>query len=121
MMEVFRRAARRAFEDEMVTHLTEFSPPLIKTLGEEQLRNAIDFGIVRAASHGLTYRGPVRLYLELMLLFGSYFDDDPQYPWAGEILSSHDAASQMERADRLYQRTIEYRKITAGPEDIYAF
>ena len=95
-MEAFKEATRRTFEDEMVAHLAEFSPPLFKAIGEEQMRKAVHFGIGRADSHGFTFRGPTRLYLELMLLFGSYFDTDPQYPWAAEILSNRDPDSQRE-------------------------
>ncbi|MCJ7604147.1 MAG: hypothetical protein MUO63_21940, partial [Desulfobulbaceae bacterium] len=63
----------------------------------------------------------VRLYLELMLLFGSHFDTDPQYPWATEILVNQDADSQMQRANRLYERVIDYRRKVAGPDDAYTF
>ena len=76
-------SAEAFFEKEMVSPpFREFSPPLFKAVGEEQMRKAIRFGIGRADSYGFTFRGPVRLYLELMLLFGSHFDTDPQYPWA---------------------------------------
>ena len=118
-MKVFKDAALRRFEEEMVVHLGEFSPPLFKAIGEEQLRKAIRFGIERADSHGFTFRGPVRLYLELMLLFGSHFDTDPQYPWATEILQNRDGNSQMQRANRLYEKTTDYREKVVGPEDAY--
>jgi|PlaIllAssembly_1097288.scaffolds.fasta_scaffold24793_4 hypothetical protein len=119
-MDVFRAAALRSFEDEMVEHLAGFSPPLFKTVGEEQMRKAIRLGMERADGHGFTYRGPVRLYLELMLLFGSHFDTDPQYPWANDILTKRDSLSQMQRAERLYDTTMDYREKVAGPEDAYA-
>lgn len=103
----------------MLVHLSEFSPPLFKMLGEEQMRKAIRFGIAQASRHGFTLRGPVRLYLELMLLFGSHFDTDPQYPWAAEILANQEAGSQMQRAEWLYEKTMDYRQKVAGPEDAY--
>lgn len=118
-MEVFRQAAAHHFEIEMLEHLGELSPPLLKAIGKEQMLKAIRFGITKAASHGFTWRGPVRFYLELMLLFGSHFDTDPQYPWAGEILVKQDLESQMQRAERLYEKTMDYRKKVAGPEDAY--
>jgi len=118
-MEVFRAAALHSFEHEMLAHLAEFSPPLFRAVGDEQMRKAIRLGMERAGTWGLTLRGPVRLYLDLMLLFGSHFDSDPQYPWAGEILAAGDAGSEMARADRLHARTMDYRRQVAGPEDIY--
>jgi hypothetical protein len=118
-MEVFRTAALRTFEDEMVGHLAGFSPPLFQAIGEVPLRNAIRLGTERAATYGFTLRGPVRLYLELMLLFGSQFDTDPQYPWATKILADRDSSPQMGRAECLYERSMDYRKSVAGPEDAY--
>jgi len=118
-MDVFRDAALRSFENEMVEHLAGFSPPLFKAVGEEQMRKAVRLGMERADGHGFTYRGPVRLYLELMLLFGTYFDTDPQYPWATEILINRDSIPQMQRAEHLYDLTMDYRAKVAGPEDAY--
>lgn len=118
-MQALGQAALRAFDDEMVQHLADFSPPLFKAVKEEQLRVAIGLGIARAGQYGFTFRGPIRLYLELMLLFGSYFDTDPQYPWAGEILRDQAPLPQMQRAQRLYDKTREYREKVAGPADAY--
>ncbi|HCK82569.1 MAG TPA: hypothetical protein DIC59_14050 [Candidatus Competibacteraceae bacterium] len=115
----FEERAQRAFEDEMVAHLADFSPPLFKTLGETQMRVAVQFGMDRAAAHDFTFRGPVRLYLEMMLLFGSHFETDPQYPWAAEILKKRDV-DQMERAESLYEKTVDYREKIVGPDDAYA-
>ena len=118
-MEVFRKAALGLFEDHMVRHLAELSPSLFQAVGEGQLRKASRFGMERATSYGFTHRGPVRLYLELMLLFGSHFDTDPQYPWAAAILAERDSSAQMDRAESLYQRSMDYRDKVAGPEDAY--
>lgn len=119
-MDAFKAAARCAFEDEMVVHLAEFSPPLFQTIGEKQMREAIRLGISRADGYGFTFRGSVRLYLELMLLFGSHFDTDPQYPWVAEILAARDSSSQRQRADQLYKKTLDYRMKVVGPKDAYA-
>lgn len=119
-MDPFKQAARRTFQDEMVNHLAEFSPPLFNAAGEASIRQTITLGIERAESYGFTFRGPVRLYLELMLLFGSHFDTDPQYPWATEILNGRDSGPQMQRAERLYERTMDYREKVIGPDDAYA-
>lgn len=118
-MDVFKKTALQSFEDEMVEHLAQFSPPLYKVVGEEQMRKVIQLGMSQAEQYGFTHRGPVRLYLELMLLFGSYFDTDPQYPWAAEILTNQESGTQMQRAERLYEKTMDYRQKVAGAEDVY--
>lgn len=117
-MKTLGAAVARRFEDEMVAHLAEFSPPLFKAAGEGHIRQVIRLGISKAASHGFENRGPVRLYLEMMLLFGSYFDTDPQYRWAAEILTNRDVF-QMQRAELLFARLRHYREAVAGPADAY--
>ena len=114
-LKVFEAAAVRRYEDEMGAHLAAVSPQLFKALGEEQMRRAIRFGIGRADSYGFTFCGPVRVYLELMLLFGSHFDSDPQYPWAAAILSDRDTETQMERAALLREMTLEYKDEVGDP------
>jgi hypothetical protein len=102
----------QTFEDEMVVHLAEFSPELFNVIKEEQLRIAVRIGIQKAEKYGFTFRGPIRLYLEMMLLFGSHFDSDPQYPWAKEILQKD--TPQMERAEELFEKILDYQKNVSG-------
>ena len=85
-MLVFEQDALRRFEDEMVVHSTDFSP-LCEVIGEGQLRVALRRAMARAGGYGFTYRGPIRLFIELMFLCGSAFDTDPQYPCGGEDLA----------------------------------
>ena len=118
-LQLFRSIALRRFADEMVDHLGAFSPPHLATLGKGGMRTVVQQGIDRAAGHGFTLRGPVRLYLESMLSFGSDFDADPQYPWAGEILAAAEPADQMERAEILYEKILDYRERVVGPDDAY--
>jgi hypothetical protein len=109
------------FAREMTAHLRRFSGPLCRTLGDEQLGDAVRCGIASARAIGFTFRGPARLYLELMLLFGSHFSTDPQYSWLAEPLASDSASDQMTRAARLHKRSVAYWKAVAGPDDAYAF
>lgn len=115
-----QQAAKIRCADAILVSLAGFSSPLFKNLEEAQRRAVIRFGMDRAEPHGLTSRDPVRLYLELMLLLGSQFDTDPQYPWAGQILAEPDQDAPMERAERLYQRAMDYREKVSGPENVHA-
>ncbi|MFY0534313.1 hypothetical protein [Nannocystis pusilla] len=117
----FREPPRRAFEAEMVEHLAAFSPPLFKTLGEDQMLVVVRTGMAAAERYGFDLRGPVRMYLELMLLFGSRFDTDPQYPWFQLLLTAEPDAPQMLRAERIHARVTTYRRQVAGPDDDYTF
>lgn len=107
-MDAFKEAAQLTFVTDIVTHLSEFSVPLCKTLGHEQLKSVVLNGIARAENYGLTYRGPIRLFLEMMLIFGSGFDKDPQYPWAGDALRKADFENQMFKAGHLEHLARDY-------------
>ncbi len=114
-IETLAQGQRKSFEDEMVAHLAEFSPPLFKVIKEAQMRKVVRQGLEMSDKYGFTLRGPIRLYLEMMLLFGSHFDTDPQYPWAAEILSDRHSVSEMQRAEWLFEKIAEYQEKVSGP------
>ena len=111
-METFQNVALQRFEDEMVVHSQNFAPELSHVIGEAQLHLAIRPAMTRAKTYGFTNRGSIRLFIEMMFLFGSHFDTDPQYPWAASILA--DSAEQMHRAERLYEKIIDYQDKVSG-------
>jgi hypothetical protein len=109
----FEAAARQRFEDEMLAHGRRFSPRLSEVLGDEGLRLAVRSAIARSAHHGFTYRGPIRLFVEMTFLFGSAFDTDPQYRVVGDVL--HSADDQMTRAQRIHEWHGDYLERVSGP------
>ena len=113
-IEVFEHAALRRFEDEMVVHSREFTPSLCEVIGDEQLRVALRQAISRAGTYGFTHQGPIRLFIELMFLCGSDFDNDPQYPALADILNA--SGDQMQRAEQIYQGILDYQKKVSGPD-----
>lgn len=117
-MDVLAEAARRDFENQLVLHVQEFSPRSFEILGEPVVREVVQAGMARAEEYGFTNRGPVQFYIELMFMFGSDYDTDPQYPWAHEILSDADG-DQMVRADRLYEESMDFVQKVAGPDFEY--
>ena len=112
-MKTFEQVARIPFEDEMAAHSKAFAPRLCDVLGDEQLRVALRQAMARAGGYGFTYRGPIRLFIEMTFLFGSAFDTDPQYPWAQRILRSQD--DQMCRAEQLFDKILDYQEKVSGP------
>jgi hypothetical protein len=71
---------------EALEHLWRHFPNHCIILTDPQSRRFIDLGIARAASHGFISRDDVCSYLSLMVFLGSYFDEDPQWPWAPPLL-----------------------------------
>ncbi|MDI1475408.1 hypothetical protein [Polyangium sp. y55x31] len=116
-MHAFRADAHATFIEEMMRHLTGFAPEVCKSLGGDRLREAVREGVTRAGAYGFTYRGPIRLFLESMFVLGSEFDDDPQYPWAGQALRQQDFPNQMFKAGRLEHLLRDYVTQVAGPDN----
>jgi hypothetical protein len=115
------QVATEAFALQMVRHLNTFSPPLVATLDDLQIESVVIQGIKRARQDGFTLQGPVRSYLEMMVLLGSGFSTDPQHVWARAALNaapSH-GADEMERATRLFQSLLAYREQVNGPDDVH--
>jgi hypothetical protein len=119
-MEAFREAALREFEDEMLLHVKTTSAVHAETLGDDGVRQVIRLGVRQADRHGFTHHGPVRLYLDVMLLLGSFFDTDPQFRWAERILAGEGQRDQSARADRLYASICDYIDAVIGPSRRYA-
>lgn len=119
-MEAFQKASSKSFEDAMVRHLQKFSPPHYKVIGEAGAREVIQLGIQRAQEYQWTFRGPVRFYIEMMFMFGSAFDTDPQLPWVRGILRNDHIRDQMERSEQLYEKTMDYLDKVGGPQGAYA-
>jgi len=107
-MKVFKIAARRNFENNLIDHLQDFAPNHAASLKPEGLRSVIQFGMKRSRTYRFSLGGPIRFYIEMMFMMGSFFDTDCQIPWAGDILADPETPDQMERADRLYDKAMDY-------------
>jgi hypothetical protein len=119
-MQAMEEARSPEFDDYMVVHLEDFSPLHSKSLGEAGIRTLIRVGMERAKKHGFTHRGPVKFYIESMILLGVDFDTDPQYPRPGEILRDKSISDQTKRADRIYAWLIDLLDGAGGPNRQYA-
>ena len=116
-----REAALRAYQSRMVEHLFGFSPQHCRGIGEAAVRKVVLVGMERATAYGFTQRGPVRFYLELMLLMGSGFDNDPQLPRAmADLLGGGGQSDQLQRADWLHGELIIHMRAVLGPGNSHA-
>jgi len=81
-MEVFESIATRRFEAGLADHVRAFFPHHAAVLGDARLQKVLRYGLQRAESRGLKTERGICLYIVLMFLLGSRFDQDPQLPWA---------------------------------------
>ncbi|MRG92225.1 hypothetical protein [Polyangium spumosum] len=98
---------------DVIRRLGERSPGCFAIVPERGIAAVVRLGVARAARRGLTRLGPVRLYVETMILLGWAFDDDPLFPWAEAALAEA-RPTQAERASRLYEVMMEYLRAAAG-------
>lgn len=111
-LDTFAKAAVQKFEDRMVVHLTELFPEQCGRWGQPKIRDAVQHGIRRAASYGLTGERTVCKYVEMMFHFGIDFDVDPEFPWVAWILKQ--PTSNSERTiDYVYETALEKRAQTS--------
>jgi hypothetical protein len=107
-IQAFEKAAMDRFEEEMVAHCKQYSTRLCEVIPPPQIHLSVQSAIESCSKYGFTNRGPIRLFIELTLLFGNDFDTDPQYAWSKGIL--HTQSDQMVLAQRLYERVIDYQE-----------
>ena len=116
-MAVFRAYATQNFADQMVVHLRKCFPHDCEMLGEAQVRRVIDLGIKRARANEFHSTREVCRYISLMIILGSYFDEDPQLPWVAQILQQ--PAPPSVRMDQLYREVSSYLERISGSHGEY--
>jgi hypothetical protein len=114
-VDALRQVALDRYIAETQVHLRAFARRHCEVIGEQAVRSVIVDGITRASKHGFTDRGPVRLYIELMFMFGSAFDTDPQWTWAANALADPDRIDAIARAERLHRAALDHLDAIAGP------
>ncbi len=118
-MLTLEQAVIHNFENRMLDHLEKFFPIHCKILGVEQVYKVIRLGLERAERYDFISERNVHLYVGLMFMLGSYFDRDPQLPWATKILSDENIANPNTRANRLYGRAMTFLNEAAGKDNQY--
>jgi hypothetical protein len=102
-MGVLSEATLKSFEDRMVIHLNKCFPSQCKAWGEPAVRDTIRYGVERAATHDITSKREVCKYIDLMVVFGRDFDQDPTLPWASSILGDRTLRGSTVKLERLYE------------------
>lgn len=93
----FSDLSKEHFAKKAVAHLENFFPELCELYDNEQIRTFVFNSIRKAAAYGITRERDVRAYIAISFVFGTDFEDDPQYDWATNILrdSSRSAAKRL--------------------------
>lgn len=115
-MEAFDKAVSREFALRLAAHIKEAFPKHAEAMGDAARLEVARKARERAAAHGIKGEGNTRRYLELMLMFGSAFDEDPQLSWAARVLV-RGPADETARIEALFTAAAEYAARVSGPEN----
>ncbi len=103
-LEILGERALKNFQTRMVAHLREHFPERCAKVDDEKLYLAVDHGMQRARRRGVTREREFCLWLHLMFVFGSQFDQDTRYPWINAVLNDPALSNPIHKVQRLYQR-----------------
>jgi hypothetical protein len=91
--------------------LGESLPRDVARLSGKELRAVVRLGMERSRSHGGVTVRDMYLYLTMMFMLGSYFDEDRQLAWAKELLSRGAAMAAV------HGQALRYLDAVAGEEN----
>ncbi|PHM65034.1 hypothetical protein Xsto_02342 [Xenorhabdus stockiae] len=103
--------------DELVTNCNESYPYLDLNLSKDGLRSALENAIKKAKNEGFDQRGAVQFYIDMLILFGTEFQTDPQYAWIKTSLDNHAHLGQLEKTSLLYHEVTRYLNEVHGEKD----
>ena len=112
-------AVDKQLEAEVLEHLWREFPEHCLVLGDPQARRVVDLAAERAAARGFTAVHHVSSWASLMVYLGSYFDEDPQYPWASAVLAEAANLSRQDALERLYAKTADVLSQSVGEDGEY--
>ncbi len=113
-MDVFDRIAALEFQERLVEYVRKSFPAAFSELGAQRVREIVRFACEKAKEYELSSERGCRLYASMVFVLGAGFDKDPQFPWAGEILTDAASDDPNLRIDKLYDKTMDYSRQVAG-------
>lgn len=108
------------FVGEMTAHLGARAPALRATLSDADAEVCVRAALDEGRARGFALRGPLRLWLDLRIAFGSGATADPLHAgWIEAALAAvdPDPGLEMARAESLYRAILQAQARIHGPDD----
>ena len=105
-VDVLKKISIENYINEVIEHCGVIFPRLIPLYSKVEFYSYIQQGITLAKKAGYTQRGPVRLYIDAMIIFGSGFEREPLFHSLG--INEKKELSQIERSVNLYALLNDY-------------
>lgn len=114
MQKTFKKQSIDNYLDKLVIHCYTQYPYLKSTINHIQLKNILQSCLDIAQKSGFTQEDTTRFYIDLIILFGIEFENDPQYKWLKNILSDYSQFTELTKAEVLYFDTISFLENAYG-------
>jgi hypothetical protein len=105
-MTALRVRERDVFAQELFEEMQEKHPDRFARLGEMEMREWIKNGCTQPKRYGIQTEAGIRDYVSLMMQLGRNFDEDPELPWASDLLKRRLPA--LEKLKRLKNAASEF-------------
>lgn len=100
--DVLAPGAVAQFSEDVAFRLGWVFPSKSSYVGEPCIERLIARAIRSANSYGITTQRGVLVFVVMMFVLGSGFDDDPLVPWASVTLNDPDITGESQRVERLF-------------------
>lgn len=111
---VFQKVASQNFEDRMLSHIKKCFGKQMEELGQPRMRELIRYGIQRSASYRIRRQRDICIFVDIMILFGRDFDQDPALPWASGILHDKSLPGPAAKIIELQKAALECKNSQGG-------
>jgi hypothetical protein len=114
-MEEFEKASLKQFEEEMADHLQKCFPEECEAFDKQGLYDIIRYAIKKAGEYRIELRRDIFVFTDVMFAFGRNFDNDPDFPWAKEILNAPEFEDDSsDKVDALYEEAMKHIDLAQG-------
>jgi hypothetical protein len=110
-----RAGREQVFVDEMAAHLSALAPRHAQAMGPDAMRAFVRAAIDRSSAFGVLERDTTRVWLELSMLWGIGFADDPTYAFVRRWLDDP-VLPELQRIRMLHRAATAYCRAACGSD-----
>lgn len=111
---ILKKQSIENYLDKLVSHCQTNYAYLREAVGSTALKNILRLSLNHAKQNGFTQQDTTRFYIDLMILLGAKFRDDPQYSWIKKIFDDYHDFTELTIAEVLYFDVIPFLEKSYG-------
>ena len=105
-IQAMRPALVRRFLEKLLQHIRTFFEAECEGRSDEELLEHIQRALERAGAYGLVAERDLFQYVNVSMLHGPDFDQQPETTWTRDFLTDEDVPDPGQRMDRLFQEVV---------------